>query len=113
MTSDATDADSVTVPAQRGVAREVSIRELRNAGKVLAELDEAGAVGKVTSGGQLVGWLVPASPAERRYEELIASGRLIPAECPGGLAGRKPLPPRADGRTLSEVLTQMRDEERC
>ncbi|MGH3775193.1 MAG: hypothetical protein ACRDRR_05555 [Pseudonocardiaceae bacterium] len=36
--------------------REVGIRELRNAGKVVADLAGAGAVGRVTSGGRLVGW---------------------------------------------------------
>ncbi|MDQ2709571.1 MAG: type II toxin-antitoxin system prevent-host-death family antitoxin [Actinomycetota bacterium] len=101
------------MPAQRGTEREIAIRELRNAGKVLAELADTGAVGKVTSGGRLVGWLVPASPEERRMEELIAEGVLIRAERPGGLAGRRPLPPRTDGRSLSETLLQMRDEERC
>lgn len=109
-------ADSMTdteaVPAQRGREREVSIRELRNAGKVLTELAQTGEVGKVTSGGRLVGWLVPASPEERRVEELIARGRLRPGKRQG-LARLRPLPARTDVPTLSETLEQMRAEERC
>jgi hypothetical protein len=40
-----------TVPEQRRREREIGIRELRNAGKVVAELAAAGAVGRATSAG--------------------------------------------------------------
>ncbi|WP_037080673.1 hypothetical protein [Pseudonocardia spinosispora] len=106
-------SDDVAVPAQRGAEHEVAIRELRNAGKVIAELAAAGAVGKVTSGGRLVGWLVPATPAEQRIEELTAQGLVHPAERPGGLAGRGPRPRRAHLPPLSETLEQMRNDERA
>lgn len=105
-------SDDVVVPAQRVAEQEVAIRELRNAGKVIAELAAAGAVGKVTSGGRLVGWLVPATPAEQRIEELTAQGRVHPPERPGGLAGWQPLPRRTDVPLLSEALEQMRRDER-
>ncbi|WP_219415183.1 hypothetical protein [Pseudonocardia nigra] len=99
------------VPAPRKPEREVGIRELRNAGKVVAELAAAGAIGRVTSGGRLVGWLLPASPDEQLVEELTASGRLQPAARPGGLAHRRPLPRRADVPPLSETLERLRAEE--
>lgn len=104
--------EDVSVPTQRRVEREIAIRELRNAGKVMAELAAAGAVGRVTSGGRLVGWLVPASEADRRADQLVAEGRLRPADRPGGLAGRRPLPRRIGVPSMSDTLEQMRDEER-
>lgn len=98
------------IPAARRPQREVGIRELRNAGKVVADLAGAGAVGRVTSGGQLVGWLVPATPAEQRADELEARGKLRPGRS-GGLTGRRPLPRRADTPPLSATLGQLRREE--
>jgi len=62
------------IPAARRPEREIGIRELRNAGKVVADLAGAGAVGRVTSSGRLVGWLVPATPPEQRADELEARG---------------------------------------
>ncbi len=90
--------------------REVSIRDLRNAGKVFEGLAEAGETGRVTSGGKLVGWVVPASLEQRRREELVSLGKLRPGK-PGGLAGRTPLARRTDVPPLSETLREMRDEE--
>ncbi|OLT08318.1 hypothetical protein BJF90_12490 [Pseudonocardia sp. CNS-004] len=102
--------DGVTVPERRRPEREVGIRELRNAGKVVAELAAAGAVGRVTSGGRLVGWLVPASPDEQRVEELASQGRLKRGRR-GGLAGRRPLPGRSDVPPLSQALQDLRNAE--
>jgi antitoxin (DNA-binding transcriptional repressor) of toxin-antitoxin stability system len=102
--------EGVTVPEQRRPEREIGIRELRNAGKVVAELAAAGAVGRVTSGGRLVGWLVPASADEQRVEELASQGRLKPGRR-GGLAGRRPLRRRSDVPPLSKVLEDLRDAE--
>ncbi len=98
------------IPTARRPQREVGIRELRNAGKVVADLAGAGAVGRVTSGGRLVGWLVPATPAEQRADELEARGKLRPGRS-GGLADRRPLPRRADTPPLSATLEQLRHEE--
>ncbi|MGH3872938.1 MAG: hypothetical protein ACRDSR_15775 [Pseudonocardiaceae bacterium] len=98
------------IPTARRPQREVGIRELRNAGKIVADLAGAGAVGRVTSGGRLVGWLVPATPAEQRADELESQGRLRPGRS-GGLAGRRPLPRRADTSPLSATLEQLRREE--
>lgn len=98
------------IPVAQGPQRDISIRELRNAGKVVVELAGAGAIGRVTSGGRLVGWLVPATPAEQRADELEARGRLRRGRS-GGLAGRRPLPRRADAPPLSATLEQLRREE--
>lgn len=100
----------MSVPQQRRAEREIGIRELRNAGKVVAELVEAGEIGRVTSGGRLVGWLVPATPEEQRAEELIAQGKLRPGR-KGGLIGRRPRPRRAGVPPLSATLDQLRSGE--
>lgn len=99
------------IPAARRPQREVGIRALRNAGKVVADLAGAGAVGRVTSGGRLVGWLIPATPAEQRADELESQGKLRRGR-PGGLTGRRPLPRRADVPALSATLEQLRDADR-
>ncbi|MDN5917287.1 MAG: hypothetical protein L0I76_19670 [Pseudonocardia sp.] len=104
-------SSDVSVPEPRDPEREVGIRELRNAGKILAELSAAGQTGRVTSGGHLVGWLVPASDEERRVEELVAGGVLVPPRRRGGLAGRRPLPRRTDVPPLSEALEHLRESE--
>ncbi|MGH3793761.1 MAG: hypothetical protein ACRDSP_02615 [Pseudonocardiaceae bacterium] len=98
------------IPAARGPQREVGIRELRNAGKVVADLAGAGAVGRVTSGGRLVGWLIPATPAEQRADQLESQGKLRRGRS-GGLAGRRPLPRRADMPPLSATLEQLRRDD--
>lgn len=66
----------------------------------------------VTSNGLPVAWLVPLSSGERRRAELVAAGRLIPGR-PEGLAGWSPLPASEDGPSLSEVLVNMRQQERA
>lgn len=106
-----TDIDENScLPAPRRPEREVAIRELRNAGTVVAELAASGAIGRVTSGGRLVGWLVPATDDEQRVEDLIAKGRLRVGR-PGGLAGRRPPPRRVELPALGETLDEMRREE--
>lgn len=93
-----TDTGGQEIPHARRPEHEVGIRELRNAGRVLAELVAAGAVGRVTSGGRLVGGLVPATPDELRAQELVAQGKLRPgppaastagSRCPRALTGRR------------------------
>lgn len=101
----------VSVPQPRRPEREVGIRELRNAGKVMAELTAAGEVGRVTSGGRLVGWLVPAGEDDQRAEELAVRGRLSLPVRSGGLAGRTPRPRRSDVPPLSETLRDIREAE--
>lgn len=66
----------------------------------------------VTSNGLPVAWLVPLTPGERRRAEMIAEGRLRPGR-PRGLADWSPLPQVDDGPTLSELLLEMREQERA
>lgn len=97
------------LPLPPRAEREVGIRELRNAGKVMAELVAAGAVGRVTSGGRLVGWLIPVTDDEQRAEDLIARGRL--SRPTRALTGRRPAAARPDLPTLSNTLLELRDAE--
>jgi prevent-host-death family protein len=96
-----------------GPARRVAIRELQqHAAKVIRELAEAEEVAEITRRGEVVARLIPVSPAERTFAEMLRQGEVIPAREPGGLAGWKPLPPREDGASLSDALIAMREEER-
>jgi prevent-host-death family protein len=96
-----------------GPVRKVTIRELQqHAARVIRELADADETGEITSRGRVVARLIPISPAELAFKEMIERGEIIPAKNPGGLAGWKPLPPREDGVSLSDALIAMRDEER-
>jgi prevent-host-death family protein len=93
--------------------RKVAIRELQqHAARVIRELAEAEETAEITSRGRVIARLIPVSPAERAFAEMIERGEIIPAKNPAGLAGWKPLPPREDGVSLSDVLIAMREEER-
>ena len=94
-------------------ARKVPIRQLQqHAAKVIDELAEAEEIGEITRRGQVIARLIPVSPAERAFAEMLERGEVIPARDPAGLAGWRPLPPRDDGVSLSDALVAMRDEER-
>jgi prevent-host-death family protein len=96
-----------------GPPRKVTIRQLQqHAAKVIDELAAAEEVGEITRHGQVIARLIPVSPAERAFAEMLERGEVIPAANPAGLAGWKPLPPRADGVSLSDALIAMRDDER-
>ena len=96
-----------------GPARKVTIRQLQqHAAKVIDELAEAEVIGEITRRGQVIARLIPVSPAERAFAELLERGEVIPAKNTAGLVGWKPLPPREDGVSLSDALIAMRDEER-
>ena len=96
-----------------GPARKVTIRQLQqHAAKVIDELAEAEVIGEITRRGQVIARLIPVSPAERAFADMLERGEVIPAANPSGLAGWKPLPPRGDGVSLSDALIAMRDEER-
>jgi antitoxin (DNA-binding transcriptional repressor) of toxin-antitoxin stability system len=95
-----------------GPARKVTIRQLQqHAAKVIGELAEAEVIGEITRRGQVIARLIPVSPAERAFAELVERGEVIQAANPGGLAGWKPLPPRRDGVSLADALIAMREEE--
>lgn len=87
----------------------VGIRALKqNASAVVAEVS-AGRVITITDRGRPVAQLIPY--AEDHIERLLASGRVKPAS--GSVADLpEPAPARAGEPSLTEVLSQMRDEER-
>jgi prevent-host-death family protein len=96
-----------------GPARRIAIRELQqHASRVIRELADAEETAEITSRGKVIARLIPVSPAERAFAEMLELGEVIPAKNPGGLAGWKPLPPREDGVSLSDALIAMREEER-
>ena len=91
---------------------EVGIRALKqNASEVVARV-EAGEEITVTNRGRPVARIVPhlSKPRRSRIEEMIARGEITPAT--GSLADLPPPHPALPGRSLSEVLKEMRDEER-
>jgi antitoxin (DNA-binding transcriptional repressor) of toxin-antitoxin stability system len=96
-----------------GPVRKVTIRELQqHAARVIRELADADETGEITSRGRVIARLIPLSPAELAFKEMIERGEVIPAKNPGGLAGWKPLPPRDDGVSLADALIALREEER-
>jgi antitoxin (DNA-binding transcriptional repressor) of toxin-antitoxin stability system len=108
MTADLVESSPGDAPVRR-----VGIRELQqHAARVIKELSEAGEIAEITSRGQVIARLTPTSPAERAFAEMIDRGEIIPAKNPQGLTDWKPLPPRPDGKSLSDVLIAMREEER-
>ena len=96
-----------------GPARRIAIRELQqHASRVIRELADSEETAEITSRGKVVARLIPVSPTERAFAEMLEHGEVIAAKNPGGLAGWKPLPPREDGVSLSDALIAMREEER-
>ena len=109
------------LPAKAGAARvgaaqaghSIGIRELRQHASVYVDLVEKGQTVDITNRGRLVARLVPARDAESPLERLVAAGIIQPAEDPGSLLDIEPAPPVPQGRpTASEILLQMREEER-
>jgi antitoxin (DNA-binding transcriptional repressor) of toxin-antitoxin stability system len=99
--------------AASGPARKVTIRQLQqHAAKVIDELAEAEEIGEITRRGQVIARIIPVSPAERAFAELLDRGEIIPAKNPAGLAGWTPLPALEDGVSLSDALIALREEER-
>jgi len=100
-----------TSPAS-GPARKVPIRELQqHAAQVIRELADAEETGEITSRGRVIARLIPVSPAERAFAEMVERGEIIPAKNPGDISDIEPLPPREDGVSLSDALIAMREEE--
>jgi antitoxin (DNA-binding transcriptional repressor) of toxin-antitoxin stability system len=85
---------------------------MRELGKLTAEqLKEIDHPIPVTSNGVPVAWLAPLTAGERRRAELIAEGRLRPRRRED-LPSWRPLPPVEDGPSLSELLADLREQER-
>src|ERR1700736_423669 len=97
----------------RAAAHRIGIRELRQHASIYVDLAEKGQTVDITNRGRLVARLVPAGDAESPLERLIAAGIIEPAEEPGNLLDVDPLPPLPPRKpTATEVLLQMREEER-
>jgi prevent-host-death family protein len=89
---------------------QVGVRELRqNLSVYLRRIQEDGASYEVTDRGEPVARLTPLPdrPASR-YEQLVSEGRITPAVRPWS---EIPPPVPLAGRTLSDVLRELRDEE--
>ncbi|MGH3190976.1 MAG: hypothetical protein ACRDPY_03565 [Streptosporangiaceae bacterium] len=93
--------------------RRIAIRQLqRRAALVIKELTEAEEAAEITSRGRVIARLIPVSPMERTFLDLIERGEIAPGGVQGGdLADIEPLPPRPDGRSLCDELAAMREEE--
>ena len=100
-------------PGEHGPARRIGIRELRQHASVYVDLAEKGYTVDITNRGRLVARLVPAREPQSPLERLIAAGIIREAEEPGDLLDIEPAPPVPPGQpTASEILLQMREEER-
>ena len=99
----------VMSPPRRRATR-VGIRELRqNLSVYVRRVREEGQAYDVTERGEAVARLLPLDPRDSRVERMMAEGRIAPAS---GLITDLPRPlPLAAGPRLSELLTEMRDEE--
>lgn len=87
----------------------VGIRELRqNASQVIRRV-VAGEAIEVTQRGQTVARIVPVQPMGE-LEQMIADGRVT--EATGNLLDIHPLPAEPGQPTLSEILMEMRADER-
>jgi prevent-host-death family protein len=94
-------------------AHSIGVRELRQHASLYVDLAEKGYTVDITNRGRLVARLVPARELESPLERLLAAGILEPAEDPGDLLDVEPGPPVPPGHpTASEILLQMREEER-
>lgn len=104
---------SATSDPTAGVAKRIGVRELRQHASLYVDLAEKGYTVDITNRGRLVARLVPVQEPESPLERLFAAGILKPAEDPGDLLDVEPYPAVPDGRpTASEILQQMREEER-
>ena len=91
----------------------VGIRELRQHASVYVDLAEKGQVVEITNRGRLAARLIPAAEPESPLEKLVAAGILREPEDPGDLLDIEPAPPVSPGQpTATEILLQMREEER-
>ena len=79
----------------------IGIRELRQHASRYLDLVKTGETVEVTEHGRLIALLVPVKAGASFRDQLIASGRLIPASDPfGPLPDPVPLPPGVDMQAI-------------
>jgi prevent-host-death family protein len=92
----------------------ISISELQQHASRYVAMAQKGRRIAVTDRGEVVAYLVPADEPTTNFQRMVAAGQLRLAK--GNLketpATREPLEARPGERTPSEVLQEMRDEER-
>lgn len=89
----------------------IGVRELRqHASRYLREVKRGETV-EVTDRGEPVARLVPIPEQESTFDRLVAEGRIRPARGDWSDLG-PPLKPEPGQRPLSEILEEMRAEER-
>jgi len=90
----------------------VGVRELRQNLSVYLDLVKAGETFEVTEHGQPVAQLGPrpAKPVSI-IDQMILEGRITPATFDHRKIPHPPSMPDPSGRTLTEILLEMRDEE--
>ena len=92
-------------------AEKIGIRELRQHASRYVAMAREGKRIAVTDRGELVAYLVPAHQSGTNFERMVAAGQVRLAT--GNLLDHLPAPPAPPGtRPLSEVVLEMRDEER-
>ncbi len=97
--------------ADRDRAR-VGVRELRQNLSVYLDRVKKGETLEVTEHGQPIAQLGPrAATPDSIIDKLIAEGRVTPATLDHRTLQPPPTLPDPSGRTLSEILQEMRDEE--
>ncbi len=87
----------------------VGIRELRQHASAVIRRVAAGEILEVTDRGRAVARIVPLRPGGI-VDQLIAEGRAVPAHA--DLLEVAPLPPLAGRPSLSELLADMRADDR-
>ena len=94
-----------------GDPESIGIRELRQHASRYVAMAKAGKRVPVTVRGELVAYLVPAEEPTSILDRLEAAGQLRRGR--GNLADHMPPPPAPPGTPpLSQVLQELRDEER-
>ena len=90
----------------------VGVRELRQNLSVYLDRVKKGETLEVTEHGQPIAQLGPRSAKPvSRIDQMIADGRITPAKRSHKDLPPPPSIPDPSGRTLTEILLQMRDEE--
>lgn len=92
----------------------VTVSELNQQTARVLERIKAGESVQVSEYGRLIARIVPVAPTTGvpLLDELIEHGRAIPAANPGPIPPTPPRDERDGDVALSEVLRQMRDDER-